>query len=339
MSLQSTIDAATTGVGADRVGDRIDLPKGTIDLTETLDVATSVHGMRLVGRGRATRFRWRGDAAGPVFRFTNASGCELADVSVELEHPVDVLVQMKDDGEGPIRSSHDVLRNIHLPDAGENLGTFWHIGGGVDLKNDYMRGYDLDVAGCGLGVVVDGRNALNHELYGCVFKGRAAGRTGVRIDGGSLRMFGGALIQFTVSAIALDSPRGVAVTATGVHVEKCLRLITSTVPTGEIAAHIAVLDGVRWGSNSDEIPDDGEIVAFDGGTLIVRGCWFGTGTVNKTAYRFRYTTQQVHGDFVFEDNRIRAATKEGLFPGRSPTSVRGSLIQVGVGGEPEPVPA
>ena len=112
----------------------VNLGKETIELTETLDVARSVHGMRVNGRGRATRFRWRGPVEGPVFRFTDANGCELADVSVELDEPAEVLVQMLDSGHGPVRSSHNLLRNIHMPDAGDRLGTFWRIGGGADQK-------------------------------------------------------------------------------------------------------------------------------------------------------------------------------------------------------------
>lgn len=338
MTLQDTIDAAVTGTGARRVGDRIDLGKETIELTRTLEVASSVHGMRVVGRGRATKLRWRGPAAGPVFRFTDGNGCELADVSVELDEPVEVMVQMLDSGKGPIRSSHNLLRNIHVPDAGDRLGTFWKIGGGADQKNDFMRGYDLDVSGCATGVSVEGRNSLNNELYGCVFKGRTAGTTGLRtVDGGSLRMYGGALIQFEESAIHLDSRRGVAVVASGVHVEKCGRLITALARDDDVS-HIAVLDGVRWGSNADEIPADGEIIQFAGGTLVVRGCWIGTGTPNQTTYRFRYTTPNDYGDFVLEDCRVRANSLVGLFPGLPPTSVRGSLIHVGAGGQPQPIP-
>lgn len=84
-----------------------------------------------------------------------------------------------------------------------------------------MRAYDLDVSACEAGVV-EGQNSLNNELYGCVFKGRAAGTTGLRtLGGGSLRMFSGAFIQFEESAVRIDTRRGVAVLASGVHVEKC----------------------------------------------------------------------------------------------------------------------
>jgi len=58
MALQNIVDASISGSGANRVGDRIDLGKETIDVFDTIDVAQSVHGMHVHGRGRATRLRW-----------------------------------------------------------------------------------------------------------------------------------------------------------------------------------------------------------------------------------------------------------------------------------------
>src|SRR5262245_21653050 len=123
MELQDMIDSSITGSGAERVGDRIDLGKATVDLHHTLRVAQSVNGVHLNGRGRATRIRWLGPAEGPVFSFTDGNGCQLSNVSVELVKPAATLVQMCDTNTGPIRSSNNILRNVHVPDAGERLGT------------------------------------------------------------------------------------------------------------------------------------------------------------------------------------------------------------------------
>ena len=165
--------------------------------------------MHLEGRGRATRFRWLGPESGPVFRFSDASGCELSAITIELVSPAAIVVQMLDSGSGPVCASHNTLRNIHVPDASGKIGTFWWIGGGADQKNDFMRGYDLDVSGCEIGVLVEGRNSLNHELYGCLFKRRTGGKTGIRTaNGGSVRMFGGALVQFTESVSPLSAGAG-----------------------------------------------------------------------------------------------------------------------------------
>lgn len=340
MALQDTIDASITGTGANRVGDRIDLGKQVIDLHDTLEVAQSVSGMHLRGRGRATRFRWLGADDRPVFRFTDGNGCELSDVMVELVNPALTLVQMLDSGTGPLRSSHNTLRNIFVPDASGKLGTFWRIGGGADQKNDFMRGDNLNVAGCEVGVEVEGRQALNQELSGCQFKGRRAGRTGIRTsNGGSVRVFGGSLIQFAESAFAIDTRNGVALAAYGVHVESCARLITAPGPDPpDITTHIVILDGLRWASPAREIPPAEEIIDYSGGSLVVRGCWFGTGTPRKTVYRFRYDTTQSIGDFVFEDCRVRASNATGHWPGRPPRSVSGSLLYVGAGREPQPMP-
>ena len=287
MELQNVIDSTITGTGADRVGDRIDLGKWTIDLHDTLHVAKGVHGVHLDGRGRATRIRWLGPDDVPVFCFTDGNGCQLSNLSVELVNRASILVQMSDSGDGPIRSSGNVLRNIYVPDASERLGTFWRIGGGKDNKNDFMRGYDLDVSGCEVGVVVEGRNSVNHELYGCQFKGRTGGKVGIRtIDGGSVRMFGGSLNQFAAS----------------------------------------------------DLPANGEIIRYSGGTLVVRGCWFWTSTPNETEYRFRYTTTQTLGDFIFEDCRVRAKNEGGHWPGLPPNSVRGSLLHAGPPNQPVPMP-
>jgi hypothetical protein len=341
MELQEIIDSSITGSGADRVGDRIDLGKWTIDLHETLHVARSVNGVHLNGRGRATKIRWLGPADCPVFSFTDGNGCQLSNLSVELVNPASILVQMCDSNTGPVRSSNNILRSIHVPDASDLLGTFWRIGGGQDVKNDFMRGYDLDVAGCRVGLLVEGRNSLNNELYGCLFKGRTAGKIGIRtIGGGSLRMFGGSLNQFAESAFDLDTRNGVALVASGVHMEKCHRLITAPAPTPPgVTTHVAILDGLRWGSDASEIPADGEIVDYSGGTLLVRGCWFWTGTPNKTEYRFRYGTTQTLGDFIFEDCRVRARNKFGHWPGLPPNSVRGSLLYAGALNKPIPMPA
>jgi hypothetical protein len=102
---------------------------------------------------------------------------------------------------------------------------------------------------------------------------------------------------------------------------------------------VTILDGLRWGSDASEIPASGEIVDYSGGTLIVRGCWFWTGTPSKTKYRFRYSTTQTLGDFVFEDCRVRATNKTGHWPGLPPRSVRGSLLHAGPLGKPIPMPA
>jgi hypothetical protein len=340
MALQDIIDASITGSGANRVGDRIDLGKEVIDLLDTLEIAQSVNGMHLRGRGRATRFRWLGPDDRPVFRFTDSNGCELSDVMVELVNPALTLVQMLDSGTGPVRSSHNILRNIFVPDASGRLGTFWRIGGGADQKNDFMRGENLDVSGCEVGLVVEGRNALNQELYACQFKGRTAGRIGIGTsDGGSVRVFGGALIQFAESAFAIDTRNGVALAAYGVHVENCGRLITAPRPSpSDITTHTVVLDALRWGSPSGEVAADGEIIAYSGGTLVVRGCWFGTGTPGQTVYQFRYDTTQSIGDFVFEDCRVRASNATGHWPGRPPRSVAGSLLYVATSSEPRPMP-
>lgn len=340
MELQNVIDSTITGTGADRVGDRIDLGKWTIDLHDTLHVAKSVHGVHLDGRGRATRIRWLGPDDVPVFCFTDGNGCQLSNLSVELVNRASILVQMSDSGDGPIRSSSNVLRNIYVPDASERLGTFWRIGGGKDVKNDFMRGYDLDVSGCEVGVVVEGRNSVNHELYGCQFKGRTGGKVGIRtIDGGSVRMFGGSLNQFKESAFDIDTRNGVALVASGVYLEKCRRLLTAPAPIRPaVTTHVAILDGLRWGSAAADLPADGEIIHYSGGTLIVRGCWFWTSTPNETEYRFRYSTTQTHGDFVFEDCRVRAKNEDGHWPGEPPNSVRGSLLHAGPPNQPVPMP-
>jgi hypothetical protein len=161
------------------------------------------------------------------------------------------------------------LRNIFVPDATDRLGTFWRIGGGEDQKNDFMRAENLNVSGCEVGLLVEGRNSLNHELFGCVFKGRGAGQTGIRTwNGGSVRLFGGAVNQF----------------------------------------------------------------------VVVRDCWFGTGTPEKTVYKFRYDTTQPIGDFVFEDCTVRASNASGHWPGRPPRSLAGSLLYLGTSIKPQPMP-
>jgi hypothetical protein len=348
MELQDIINSSVTGSGGNRVGDLIELGKATIDLHETIDVASSdggVHGMHLKGRGRATRFRWLGPDDRPVFRFTDGNGCELSDVMIEVVEPAQELVKMCDSNDGTVRSSHNILRNIYVPDASYKLGIFWHIGGGEDNKNDFMRGYNLDVTGCETGVLIEGRNSLNHELYGCVFKGRAGGDTAIRTAaGGSVRMFGGGVIQFSESAFDIDTRNGVALVASGVHVEQCGRLIRAPEPDpSEINTHTAILDGIRWGSAATVIPPSGEIIDYSGGTLIVRGCWFGTRTPKETVYRFKYTTTQSIGDlpigdFIFEDCRVRAVNDTGHWPGLAPNSVRGSLLYAGTSPQPVPMP-
>jgi hypothetical protein len=163
---------------------------------------------------------------------------------------------------------------------------------------------------------------------------------GIRtIGGGSVRMVGGALIQFTESAFDIDTRNGVALTASGVHLEKCGRLISAPAPDAPgITTHITILDGLRWGSDVSEIPPNGEIINYSGGTLVVRGCWFWTGTPNATVYKFRYGTTQPIGDFIFEDCRVRASNSHGHWPGLAPNSVRGSLLYAGPADEPEPMP-
>jgi hypothetical protein len=105
VSLQDVIDSSITGNGSNRVGDRIELGKETIDLHETLDVASSeggAAGVHLQGRGRATRFRWLGPESGPVLRFSDASGCGLSAITIEFVNPAATVVQMLDSGSGSL---------------------------------------------------------------------------------------------------------------------------------------------------------------------------------------------------------------------------------------------
>jgi hypothetical protein len=192
---------------------------------------------------------------------------------------------MCDTKTGPIRSSQNTLRNISVPDAGKNLETFWNIGGGEDNKNDFMRGDQLNVTGCEVGVVIEGKNALNHVLTGCQFKGRSAGQVGIRTsDGGSIRVFGGCFIQFANAVFDLDTLNGVAVAAYGVHIEECRRsLITPSAAPGPTSS-IVILDGLRWGSAASEMPKDGEIVTYQDGT---RGPWL---LVRNVRHRTRRCT-------------------------------------------------
>jgi hypothetical protein len=85
-------------------------------------------------------------------------------------------------------------------------------------------------------------------------------------------------------------------------------------PDKGVTTHVAVLDALRWGSKADELAAAGEIVDYSGGTLIIRGCWFGTGTPDLTEYTFRYGTTQPEGDFIFEDCRVRRSMTPGSFP-------------------------
>lgn len=193
------------------------------------------------------------------------------------------------------------------------------------------------VTGCEVGVLIEGKNSVNHVLSGCQFKGRTAGETGIRTtNGGTVRVFGGSLIQFANTAFDIDTGGGVALAAYGVHVEKCGRLLTAPARP-EASTSIVILDGVRWGSAAKEMPASGEIIDYVDGTLILRGCWFGTSTPNQTVYRFRYDTTQFIGDFVFEDCRVRASNTDGHWPGHPPRSVAGSLLQVS-GQQPQPMP-
>ncbi len=151
-------------------------------------------------------------------------------------------------------------------------------------------------------------------------------------------MFGGGLIQFAESAFDIDTRNVVALLATGVHVEKCGRLIIAPEPVTGVATHIALLDSLRWGSKSDELAAGGEIVNYSGGTLIIRGCWFGTGTPELTQYSFCYSTTQPEGVLIFEDCRVPAANDTGFFPGGPPTSVRGTLLYIANSDTPVPMP-
>jgi hypothetical protein len=46
------------------------------------------------------------------------------------------------------------------------------------------------------------------------------------------------------------------------HIEKCGRLITAPPPENGVTTHVAVLDGLHWGSNVDELAADGEIITI-----------------------------------------------------------------------------
>jgi len=188
-----------------------------------------------------------------------------------------------------------------------------------------------------VGVVVEGKNSVNRVLTGCQFKGRSAGKIGIRTsDGGSIRVVGGSLVQFHDAAFDIDTRNDVALATYCVHVEKCRRLLISA-PTPDSTASIVILDGLRWGSAATEMPGSGEIADYTGGKLIVPGGWLGTSTPKKTVYRFRYGATDEYGDFVFEDCRVRASNPDGHWPGRPRRSVAGSLLHLPQR-QPQPMP-
>jgi hypothetical protein len=338
MSLQALVDAACSGTDTERRGDIVIAARTTYDLTDTL-LISSVKGLELFGRGRSTIIRWLGPADRPVVHLQDCANCIFADFEIQLSTPALEAIRISDSGTGSIRSTHNIVSNIRVADS-VNLVTVVNIGGGVDSKNDFMSLYDIDAEGFTVGLAVDGQNSVGHELWGCVFKGRTNGQRGITVGmgplgpGGSLHMYGGALIQCRDVCIEL-STRSQSIGFDGVHFEANTRLLRAAA-TGAFVHTVVHIDNFRYGADQADLPVDGVIVDYRaGGTLVISNGSFSSSYVDGSGiplntYKFHYDSNFTQGTFKFENVRVKAVNAADFWPGRNPTSVSGSLLLYGI---------
>jgi hypothetical protein len=337
--LQDLIDAQISEGG---IGGRVGLPKGIVEIDETIRIA-SVRGFTLSGQApMATELRWHGPPDRPMFDIDRCLDILLEDFSISVGADTTLLaaawIQNGLGATGPkaapsLESSHVSWRNVLVRGQGKLVRGF-HVklfDVTKDIKNDHHSFDAVTVTGyTEAAFTLEGRNAKNlgFDRCHCIggIKGERIGK--YAIDTATEPNRGGAFFWHKGSVIANGEAdfrigdRNDTIEIDGVYSEKSARmLIMLDYGTGAGAACPVLLQNYRFAASDPTLlPIDREIVQCQSvGPLSMIACKMG-GNLPGEQLRIRYESHPPPGAFNFIGNAITDDGEGPVFTASPPTT-------------------
>jgi hypothetical protein len=316
------------------VGGGLSLPRGVIDVSDTLKIR-NVLGFKFGGQGpRVTQLRWTGPDDRPMFRLDRCQDVLLEDFSIIVGRDQELLAAawiqntpVPEDAETkPPATSHVWWRNVHVIGQGR-LTRGFHVrlvDVDRDEKNDNHTFEGLTVIGYKhAAFALEGRNAKNLALNRChctayvagdeVTKENRVGRYAVDTareteagpewnHGGAFFWSDGAVIAHAEADFRIGD-RNDTIKIDGVYSEKSSRMLQMPdYDTGSGAACPVVLENYRFAG--EFAPTDGEVIqCYAVGPLSMIGCKMGSNIPGQQLH-IRYEPKPAPGAFNFIGNAI-----------------------------------
>ncbi len=346
MTEAELIDAIDVATSAGGIGDIVEIPKGTITISDTIRIA-GVRGLRLVGHGRyATVLQWTGDDDRPMFEFDQTAECGLDDVTIDIAAACLEAIRITDTRTNVGHSANSTIgvastrfrgndvfiKGNGLLQVGLNnrLGT---TDGGKNDQHSFVRWLFQGYTECG--VSIEGQAARGVSFHDCQFQGRTTGQYGIRTDkipgqGGSFFMTGGAsvLMQHQIADIILGDRSG-PVHVSDAWCEQSARLLLaadySVQAPAQSEIHPITFSSIRWAGDGAIVPANGRIVDVrSSGPLVFVGCQFGQGASPDHPISIHFEPAFREGGFLVQGCAFNTTSFDGIFSGIYPESTRGS---------------
>ena len=335
----------------DNFADVLELPKGWLEITDTVTELYQRKGGGVVGSSvEGTKIVLGLDnPAGNVFDCIGTARVKIGNFNVKVEAPCESLVRLTDEGggSGKIRSTGFIGEPIFVDGNGGLIQQLINIDQPDDgAKNDHHKftkwwGQSYAFAGARLA----GQAAVATEFIGCTFQGRDIGQYGIYAKddtivgrGGQFIWSGGTLMEHQVADIRGDWRNG----SSAVYKPTCeqsARYVIVDAAGTSFSGHSLLLCGGEWVNNSGIHPADGEIIQCYAGSLNIVGGTFGQNTTGHATtgldYRIRYQVDDTGGGvqrrlgFNVLGLTLWTRLTSGHFPATAPDSTIGSWRRTG----------
>jgi hypothetical protein len=337
--LQALIDAQ---IDNHRIGGGVSLPKGVVDVSETIRIV-NVHGFKFGGQApRATELRWLGPPDVPLFLLDRCHDILLEDFSIIVGDGKELLaaawMQNTPQAPGP-PTSHVWWRNVLVIGKGR-LTRGLHVklvdvennnesAEQIDEKNDHHTFEGVTVTGYRhAAFVLEGRNAKNlgFDRCHCVGPTTDGDRGGYAIDtstkpnhGGSFFWNKGSVIGHAEADFRIGD-RNDTIKIDGVYSEKSACMLQMPdYGTGAGAACPVLLENYQFAAYPEYAAPDGEVIQCEAaGPLSMIACKMGA-NIKGQQFRIRYAPRPAPGAFVFIGNAIANDGDGHVFTASPPT--------------------
>jgi hypothetical protein len=346
--LQDLIDAQIVqGIGGGLL-----LPKGVIDVSETLRIE-NVRGFRFGGQAPlATELRWQGEEDSPMFILDRCQDILLEDFSIAVA-PGKALLAAAWIQNTPLggakeaarpNTSHVTWRNVRIRGDGR-LERGLHVRlvdedvdeedesdekPEKDKKNDHHSFEGVTVSGyTEAAFTLEGRNAKNLGFDRCHCIGQTQGerRGNYAIDtsthsnhGGGFHWSNGSVIGHGKADFRIGD-RNQTIKIDGIYSEKSARMLEMPdYGPGAGAACPVLLENYRFATNNPKLVDkDGVIIDCEAaGPLSIIACKMGS-NIEGQELRIRYAPNPEPGAFIFLGNAITNDGPNDVFMASKPT--------------------
>jgi hypothetical protein len=338
MTMQSLIDRQISDGG---IGGGIALPKGVLDVYDTLRIA-SVRGLTIGGEAPlATELRWLGPPDLPMFDIDCCQDVLLENFSIAVGAGKKLLaaawIQNGVGGTGPnanpdLESSRVSCSNIVVRGRG-SLGGGFHVklfDVNMDVKNDHHSFDRVTVSGyTGAAFTLEGRNAKNLGFDRCncngwfdeTQTGQYAIDTATHLNqGGAFHWSKGSAIGHKQADFKIGD-RNDTIKIDGLYSEKSARMLQMLdYDKGAGAACPVLLENYRFADNTPElVASGGEVIECEAaGPLNMIACKIGSGGPGQQL-RIRYEPPTLPGAFNFVGNAIANDGDGQIFTASPPT--------------------